>query len=44
MQIEICPSHGDFCKTFETRVQTTSNVEVLEEDNLGQSKLALTGC
>ena len=41
MQIEICPSHGDFCKTFETRVQTTSNVEVLEEDNLGQSKLAL---
>ena len=41
MQTEICPSHGDFCKTFETHVQTTSNVEVLQDHNLGQSKLAL---
>ena len=41
MQTEICPSHGDFCKTFETHIQTKSDVEVPENDCLGQAELAI---
>ena len=41
MQTEIFPAHGDFCTTFQTHIQTNSDVEVTQADNLGQSKLAL---
>ncbi|MCZ2407520.1 hypothetical protein [[Acidovorax] ebreus] len=42
MRTEICPTHGDFCTSFETQIHiTNSDVEVLEQNCLGQGKLAL---
>ena len=41
MRTEICPTHGDFCTSFETQIHIESDVEVLEHDSLGRGKLAL---